>query len=438
MASDQDVKFLRKDLRGYGVATNLGFNEIIKGRIANGEKIHHMAFGQSPFPIYENAVQALKDHASENEYLPVAGIKPLREAIATFHEKTDDIHGISAEDIIVGPGTKQLSFLFLTVFNGDVYLPSPCWTTYKPQTVLAGRNSIMIETTFNNGWKIDPTELNKKFSENQGNNKLLILTNPDNPSGAAYTSEENAAIAEVCRRHKVIIISDEIYSLLNYDKKHDSIFKHYPEGTILQNGLSKWASAGGWRLGYHIYPQQLAEIKAAVRSGGSHSYSCAGAPVQYAALEYFKFDSGCQEYVSHCNRILKALSELVCRKLTSVGVKIAPPKGGFYMMPDFEVIRGALKKRGILTGNAMQDALLKEASVAIMACGPAFLRPVEELTFRLCYINFDGSKALAESRKLGLNAEITDEFLQANCSQTLDGIEALVTWTKKHLTEQSS
>ena len=73
MASDPDVKFLRKDLRGYGVATNLGFNEIIKGRIANGEKIHHMAFGQSPFPIYENAVQALKDHASENAYLPVAG-----------------------------------------------------------------------------------------------------------------------------------------------------------------------------------------------------------------------------------------------------------------------------------------------------------------------------------------------------------------------------
>ena len=83
----------------------------------------------------------------------------------------------------------------------------------------------MIETTFNNGWKIDPAELDKKFSENQSNNKLLILTNPDNPSGAAYTSEENAAIAEVCRRHKVLIISDEIYSLLNYDKKHDSIFK---------------------------------------------------------------------------------------------------------------------------------------------------------------------------------------------------------------------
>ena len=102
------------------------------------------------------------------------------------------------------------------------------------------------------------------------------------------------------------------------------------------------------------------------------------------------------------------------------------------------MIRGALSKRGILTGNAMQDALLKEASVAIMACGPAFMRPVEELTFRLCYINFDGSKALAESRKLGLNAELTDEFLQANCSQTLDGIEALIAWTKKHLAEQPS
>lgn len=83
----------------------------------------------------------------------------------------------------------------------------------------------------------------------------------------------------------------------------------------------------------------------------------------------------------------------------------------------------------------MQEALLKESSVALLACGPAFLRPETELSFRLCYINFDGRKALEESRKIGLNTELTDEFIKINCKSTVDGIYALKDWTLKQLSQ---
>eukprot|EP00794_Sanderia_malayensis_P003466 gene3466-3963_t len=332
-----DRNMIRSDLCNYKVASNLGLNEKIVQRIENGEKIYHMAFGQSPFPIYEPAVKALQNYAHENAYLPVAGIKELRQAIIQFHERSDGIHGISSDDVIVSTGTKQLSFLLFSVFGGDVYLPSPTWTTYRPQTVLAHHQPIVINTMVENGWKIDAAELDNMFENNKESKKLLVLINPDNPTGTSYTAEDNKAIAKVCKKHNAIVLSDEIYSLLNFNEDHDSIYKHYPEGTILQNGLSKWASAGGWRIGYHIYPPSLSNIKAAVRSAGSHTYSCASAPIQYAALEYFKFDAECAEYVAHCRRILKALSQYIHKELTEIGIKVLPPKGGFYMMPDFEV-----------------------------------------------------------------------------------------------------
>ena len=102
---------------------------------------------------------------------------------------------------------------------------SPSWTTYKPQSVLAHKEPIIIDTSFEQEWKIDPVHLDKKFSENRDRNKLLILINPDNPSGTTYTPEENKKIAEVCRKHKALVLSDEIYSLLNFDHAHDSLAK---------------------------------------------------------------------------------------------------------------------------------------------------------------------------------------------------------------------
>lgn len=128
--------------------------------------------------------------------------------------------------------------------------------------------------------------------------QILVLNSPNNPSGITYTENEIKAIADVCRKHNIIVLSDEIYARLSWTKFTSiakvsylslsySIFciQYYPEGTIVTSGFSKWASVGGWRAGYALFPKELRSLKDAVSSAGSHSYTCLPTPIQYALLK---------------------------------------------------------------------------------------------------------------------------------------------------------
>lgn len=421
---------VRDDLRNYCPASNLAFNEKIKLLQERGETIYHFGFGQAPFPVFEEMVKALKENAHQNAYLPVAGIPELRDALANFHKRYDNLQ-IDSSQIIVGPGTKELIFLLLTVFKGDVLVVSPSWTTYKPQAQLAHHKPYTVETSLENSWRVTPEALKKTIQENNlTGTKILILCNPDNPTGTCYEKEHLQALSEACRQNDVLVISDEIYGRLHYKGCHQSIAKFYPEGTILSSGMSKWASAGGWRLGYHIFPKELAELQNAVRSAASHSYSCAPAPMQYAVAKALTNTEAVDQYIKHTTRIMEAVGGYCSRELSSVGVKVLPSTGGYYIFPDFDVVRPSVSKRGINTGDAMCQAMFKEAKVALMSGGPAFLRPESEFTTRLCYVNFDGTEALRQSRQIGLQTTLNDEFVAKYAKPVYDGIQALKTWVK--------
>ncbi|XP_062513628.1 aspartate aminotransferase-like [Corticium candelabrum] len=423
------IGLIRGDLRDYKPAHNLSLNERIRNLLSKGKTVYHLAFGESPFPVVKGAQRALKMFVHEKAYEPVAGILSLREAICEYHKINDDLE-LSVENVLVGPGTKQLIFLLLTIFSGDVFLIAPSWITYKPQCLVCGHNPVVISTSFDTNWKITPEMLNEILSRpvHHGRNKLLIVCNPDNPSGTAYTASELESLSAVFRKHNLLVLSDEIYGRLHHTGNHQCLAKFYPEGTIVSSGISKWAGAGGWRLGYHIYPQQLKAFQTAVMAAASHSYSCASAPIQHAAVECFRNSDDIVEYLLHTRRIIAALSNYCYRELTSVGVKAVKPAGGYYMMPDFEVVRKALNCCGIKTGQAMCDKIFEETCVVLMPAGPDFLRPMEELTVRLCYVNFDGGKALEASHKLGLSEELTDGFLEEHCPLTTGGIQALKNW----------
>lgn len=234
------------------------------------------------------------------------------------------------------------------------------------------------------------------------------------------------------RQHNIIVLSDEIYSRLSYDQNHTSIAKFCPEITIISTGLSKWASAGGWRVGYHIYPPQLSALCNAVKSAASHTYSCAPAPMQYAAFKMLSDLESCDSYIKHCSRILKSVSTYCYNELTSVGVKAVQPKAGYYIFPDFEVVHNKLRQRGLETGQDMCDIIFEEASVALMSGGPAFLRPEDELTTRLCFVPFDGGKALNASREIGLETLLPSSFVQEYCTPVYDGIQLLKAWVVKN------
>ncbi|XP_041372362.1 aspartate aminotransferase-like [Gigantopelta aegis] len=423
---------LRPDLSDYSGASNLAFNEEIKHMMDEGTTIYHFGFGQSPFPVIEVAVEALKKNAGQNAYLPVSGIPALRNEICSFHARYDGLLNLDPDNVLVGPGSKELIFLLLNVFNGNVLLLSPSWTTYKPQCLLSRHNPVIIEVHLDNQWKVTPDKIEQAVTGMEGN-KLMILTNPDNPTGAVYSESELRALSDTFRKHKIIVLSDEIYARLNYKQNHASLVKYYPEGTILCTGMSKWASAGGWRLGYHIYPKELSTLKVAVKSAGSHTFSCAPTPMQFAFAQMLKDTDACENYIKHTSRIMAAVSEFCCRELQSVGMKLAPPSAGYYVFPDFVVIADKLAKRGVTTCQQMCALMLKEASVALMAGGPYYLRPPEELTTRLCFVNFDGTDALDFSRKLGLSEPLPESFVKDFCLPVHDGILNLKSWVQKQL-----
>lgn len=402
--------------------------------MSQGHEVFHFGFGQAPFPVVPGMVMALREYASENAYLQVAGIPELREALCDFHRRYDNLSGLHPDQVIVGPGSKELIFLLLSIFNGDVLLLSPSWTTYKPQCELTHHKPYIISTKMENGWKVQPEDIEQTIKENNLNgNKILVMCNPDNPTGICYTREQLEAISETCRKNNVIIISDEIYARLHYQQKHDTIARYYPEGTILSSGFSKWASAGGWRLGYHIYPSELKALKDAVKSAASHTYSCAAAPIQYAVAKALNNEEEIHSYILHTCRILATVAAYCHRELTSVGVKCIPSTAGYYIFPNFEILRQSLNKRGITTCEQMCAVMFEEANVALMAGGPAFLRPIDEFTTRLCYVNFDGKPGLEESQRLGLDHSLDENFLKTYCKPTYDGIQAIKSWVKAQL-----
>ncbi|XP_065830087.1 aspartate aminotransferase-like isoform X2 [Oscarella lobularis] len=421
-------QFVRKDLLQYKSAPNLTLNDQIKSAIAKGATIYHLAFGQSPFPVIPAAQTALAQRVAEKDYEPTCGIEALRQAICDYHRRVDGIE-VSSENTIVGPGSKSLLFLLFLVFEGDIFLLSPSWTTYHPQCLLSRKKPIIVQASSQTEWKLTPQALEKALAcLSSGTPKLLVFNNPNNPTGIVYTEEELKALCHVFRRNNVLVLSDEIYARFHFANDHHCLAKFYPDGTIVANGISKWAGAGGWRIGYLLFPPSLGSLKKAVEGAASHSYSSASAPIQYASIEMFKPSDDIDDYVKHARRILCSLADYCYRELTSVGVEIVKPQGGFYMFPDFEVVRPYLRRKKAASGDKMCALILQEASVALLAGGPAFLRPTEELTVRLCYTHFDGAKALLESRAAGLENCLTDEFLSAHCSLTVKGIEALKSW----------
>jgi len=419
---------IREDLSNCGGASNLAFNEKVKTLQNEGHEIYHFGFGQSPFPVPEPFVRHLQDTAGVNDYLSVAGLLELREEISVFHSTWDDV-SLGVDDIIVGPGSKELIYLTMAVFSGEVWLAAPAWTTYRPQANLSGHQARVISQPASQKWKLRGEDIRAAVQDTAGPH-LLVLTNPGNPSGCAYQKEELEEVAAVCREHKVIVLSDEIYARLNYAGDHVCMSKLYPEGTILTSGFSKWSSAGGWRLGYAHFPASLQSLKVAVLSGASHTYSCAPAPIQHAVARALRQDKEeLREYMISCRVILQAVAGYCQAELAEVGVEGHVGRAGYYFMPDFSCIREPLAKAGITTGQAMCDHMLQHARVALMPSS-AFLLSETDLSVRFCYVIFDGAECMKEYKALGEPSTLGDDFVEKFCPELVKGVQNLCNWVR--------
>ncbi len=388
-----------------------------------GRRLFLFGLGQSPFPVPDPVVEALRANAHRKDYLPVEGLPELRASVCDYLRRRRGA-SYSEADVVVGPGSKELLFLIQLAFGGTVILPTPCWVSYAPQAKLAGRPSVFVPTHASADYTLDPRDLEAVCRQIPGA-KLLVLTSPNNPTGTAYDADKLSEIAEVARRHGLLIVADEIYAELAFRDDHVSTATRYPEGTIVLTGLSKWCGAGGWRLGVAVFPELARPLAAAVAAAASETFTSTSAPIQHAAVVAFRGGSSIDSYLGRVRKILGALAGHVAGVIRRAGLAVPQPTGAFYLFPDAGPLRARLATRAIGTGPALCSALLEGAGVAALP-GSDFGRPTEELTFRLSLVDFDGALALDAARSAGV--EIGETFLQSHCGRVLEGATALASW----------
>lgn len=419
---------LNLNVRGLGQSATLVINQKVRSLRAEGRKVCNLGLGESPFPVPDPMVEALRLHADKKQYLPVEGLPELRQAVADHMHRTQRVHA-DPEQVLVGPGSKELLFLLQLSFYGDLIVPSPCWVSYTPQSQIVGHKVRTVVTRPEDNWKVRPEALISVLEEDADRYRprLFVLNYPGNPTGVSYTADELKALADVARDYDVLILSDEIYGGLHHTGDHVSIVRYYPEGTIVLNGISKWGGAGGWRLGTFTFCPSLAWLKDAMAAVASETYTSVCTPIQYAAVEAFAPSRRMENYLNHARRILARASDSCRTQLMEAGVEVVRPDGAFYLFPDFGALRRRLSRRGIRTSGDLCTRLLDEAGVAMLP-GSAFQRPREEFTGRMSLVDFDGTAAMAASEAVGLNHALDDDFDERCLAPLMHAMQRLTGW----------
>ncbi|MCF6290136.1 MAG: aminotransferase class I/II-fold pyridoxal phosphate-dependent enzyme [Desulfobacterales bacterium] len=358
-----------------------------------GRRIFHFGFGQSPFPVPDTIQAALRDNVDKKDYLPTQGLPELLDAVAGFYNQQFG-YDFKAGNICVGPGSKELIFQILYLMEGPLLVPAPSWVSYGPQAALRGKEIVPIITKRENSYRLQLDELDRTAHAMGQQQKLLILNNPNNPTGAVYTRDEIKELAAICRAYQIIVISDEIYAMIDFtDNAQASLAHYYPEGTIVTGGLSKSFAAGGYRLGVMLLPETLEIILNALKSVISETFSAVSAPIQYAALEAYANFAAVRPFIEKTNEIYGFVARYLHQRFVGMGLNCPRPEGSFYLFPDFENFKEQLNRREILTGMSLCKHLLEQFHVALLP-GADFYLPATSFGVRVAAVDFDGQAVL--------------------------------------------
>tara|TARA_X000001036_G_scaffold3638_1_gene3196 strand:- start:9 stop:1247 length:1239 start_codon:yes stop_codon:yes gene_type:complete len=406
---------IKKSILKLKESSTLVINEKSKELINKGKKVYQFGFGQSPFPVPEKIVEALKNNAHRKEYLPIQGLPKLREAISNYLLKKTG-NNYPKENILITPGSKEAMLLMHIAFNGEIIIPAPGWVSYEPQAQIGSNKVHWLETSRVNNWFPTAEELEKKIKTiGKKKNLIFILNSPNNPSGAVCKNLEG--LAKVSRKYKIIVLSDEIYTDLIFKNNYSSISKYYPELTFITGGLSKWCGAGGWRLGFLAIPNKLTDFLSSLKSLASESYSTVNTPTQFAAVE--AYSGNYDEYKNKVKGILNAIGDYVYNNLKSNKVLISPPQGAFYLMPEF------INKK-FKNSSKLCEVILKETGVAMLPGSDFGFKPKKMLT-RLSYTDFNGTEFFNNVSNYN---SIDDDMIKKYAPNVVEGVSKLSNWAK--------
>ena len=390
-----------------------------------GFGFYGFAFGQSPFAVPKIMQEALIKNSNKGEYAAVPGIPELRNAISKYNKHYFHMD-VAPERIYVGPGTRELIFNLLEILHGTVILPTPAWLGYLPQIRFLQKNYHMLSTRANK--KISPSDLRKLALRLQDRQKILILNNPNNPTGLLYDQLELEEIADVCREQNIVVISDEIYAQTTFNfSKFVSMGKIYPEGTFVTNGLSKSHAAGGYRLGYVVFPQHTTELKSQFKKILATEYTAVSTPIQHAAVAGFEISKEMDEYFEITRNIHHIMGEYTHDILLEIdGVKATKPDATFYLLADFNAFATDLQKVKISTSQKLSESLMVHPYHTAIVGGDSLVLERTDYSARIAYVDYDGGKVYEnyKNQRPKTHSERT-EFVLNNAPKTVGGIKMI-------------
>jgi len=393
------------------------------------------AFGQSPFPVPRPLQAALAKNANQGHYSVSEGIPELREAIAGFNSRHFGLD-VDPERVVVGTGTKGLMFTLFTMINGHVIIPSPSWVGYFPQLKLLGKHYHIIYTKAVDDFRLQAPDLEELLLKlaHEKQQHLLILNNPHNPTGILYRKEELEVIADVCKRYNTFVLADEIYALSSYDfENFTSMGLIYPEATFILNGLSKDRSAGGYRLGACILPEQESEkLKNDFDKIAATVYTNVATPIQYAARVAYEPNDEIEEYFISTRNIHRMVGHQMSRQFNDIeGIKPTVPEGTFYFYADFNELSDDLVRNGVVNSNELAHSLLSHPHHMATITGDSLMLRPNDYGARISFVDYDGSNALEVYKCNPPKTESDEALFVEEIAPSMDrGVQALKRWVE--------
>ena len=320
----------------------------------------------TPWHIRDEGIYSLEK--GRTFYTSNAGLKELKMEICNYMKRKQNIeYNYNDEVIVTVGGSEAIDIALRAMLNPgeEVIIPQPCYVSYEPCTILAGGVPVIIDLKAENEFRLTAEELEAAITEKT---KCLILAFPNNPTGAIMTKEDLEKIAKIIIEKDIIVISDEIYAELTYDREHVSIasLPGMQERTILINGFSKAYAMTGWRLGYACGP---ANIIGQMTKIHQFAIMCAPTTSQYAAVEALK--NGDND-VAQMREAYNQRRRFLMHAFREIGLPCFEPFGAFYVFP-------CIKEFG-MTSEEFAMKLLEEEHVAVVPgtafgdCGEGFLR----------------------------------------------------------------
>lgn len=339
-----------------------------------GIDVINLSIGEPDFNTPEFIKEAGKTAIDENytHYPPVPGFLPLREAIVNKLKRDNGVD-YQANQIVVSTGAKQsISNVFLSIVNPgeEVIIPAPYWVSYADMVMLAEGKPIVIKTDITNDFKVTPQEIKNAITDKT---KAIIFSSPCNPTGTVYSKEELKEIAQLMKDYPdIVVISDEIYEIINFDSKHESIaqFEEIKNQVVIVNGVSKGYAMTGWRLGFIAASKEIADACTKLQG---QTTSATNAIAQRAAITAFNANPKESKEIQDMVRAFKERRDLFISLLSEIdGFVLNTPPGAFYLFPNITAFFG--KSDGNITINTATDLvmyILEKANVALVT-GEAF------------------------------------------------------------------